>query len=159
MNKSALKSVIDKQKLRLDIGCGFNKQKGFTGLDKRALPGVDIVHDIEVFPWPLPDACCAVIIMAHIVEHIKPWLQIDMMNEAWRVMENDGLLMISTPYGSSFKYVQDPTHCAPWNEATPTYFIKGQTLYDVYKPKPWAADQVAWSTHDSIEISLRKIPE
>ena len=31
--------------IQLDIGCGSNKQKGFVGMDKRDIAGVDIVHD------------------------------------------------------------------------------------------------------------------
>lgn len=48
MEISKLKNV------KLDIGCGGNKQEGFIGMDKRELPGVDIIHDLEVFPWCIP---------------------------------------------------------------------------------------------------------
>jgi len=157
--KSGLRKLLVKQKLRLDVGCGFNKQKGFTGMDKRKVDGVDIVHDAEVFPWPLPDCSCAVVVMSHLVEHIKPWLQIDLMNECWRVLVPDGLLMIATPYATSFGYYQDPTHISPWNEATPTYFIKDQPLYQIYRPKPWKGEKVSWDKHATLEIALRKIEE
>ena len=156
---STLKTVQNKQKIRLDVGCGFNKQHGFIGMDKRKVDGVDIVHDVEKFPWPLPDNSCCVIMMSHLVEHIKPWLQIDLMNEAWRVMEVGGLLMIATPYATSFGYFQDPTHCKPWNEATPTYFIKGQPLYEVYKPKPWKGEKIMWDPRATLEVVLRKVAE
>ena len=54
---SAVEELIEKQSgIRLDIGCGANKAPGFVGMDMRALPGVDIVHDVEQYPWPLPDA-------------------------------------------------------------------------------------------------------
>ena len=56
--------------IRLDLGCGANKQPGFVGMDIRALPGVDIVHDVEDIPWPLPDGCCMAIMASHLVEHI-----------------------------------------------------------------------------------------
>ena len=41
------------QGIQLDIGCGANKQPGFVGIDIRPLDGVDIIHDLEVQPWPL----------------------------------------------------------------------------------------------------------
>ena len=63
--------IAEKGGIRLDIGCGENKQEGFVGMDARALPGVDIIHDLEVFPWPLPDDCCLTIVGSHIIEHIK----------------------------------------------------------------------------------------
>ena len=122
------------QKILLDVGCGFNKQPGYMGMDKRPVDGVDIVHDAEYFPWPLDDECCSVVVMSHLIEHIKPWLQLDIMNESWRVLEAGGFLFIATPYATSFGYSQDPTHCSPWNEATVDYFTPGQALYEVYRP-------------------------
>ena len=143
----------------LDIGCGFNKNHGFIGMDKREVAGVDIVHDAECLPWPIKDESCAVVAMSHLIEHIKPWLQIDIINECWRVLEMGGILAIATPYATSFGYNQDPTHCTPWNEATPTYFIAGEPLYNVYKPKPWAKERIYWDTKINMEVVLRKIAE
>jgi len=40
--------------VRLDLGCGPNKQHGFIGVDAVALEGVDIVCDLESHPWPFP---------------------------------------------------------------------------------------------------------
>ncbi len=88
--KSKQKHALGNQKIRLDIGCGFNKQPGFIGIDKRDITGVDIVHDIEVIPWPIDDNACAIAVMSHLIEHIKPWLQIDILNECWRVLECGG---------------------------------------------------------------------
>lgn len=59
--------------IRLDIGCGGNKQEGFVGLDIRPLPGVDIVHNVTKFPWPLPDECVTLAVASHLVEHIPPF--------------------------------------------------------------------------------------
>ena len=150
----------------LDIGCGFNKNAGFIGMDKREVAGVDIVHDAEFLPWPLDNESCAVVAMSHLIEHIKPWLQIDVINECWRVLEMGGILAISTPYANSFGYCQDPTHIAPWNEATPAYFIGdskslhyNEVLYNVYRPKPWKEERLLWDTKINMEIVLRKIAE
>lgn len=146
-----------KAKLNLDVGCGENCQPGFVGMDIRKVKGVEIIHNAESFPWPIEDDSCSVVLMSHFIEHVKPWLQIDIMNEAWRVLEPDGLLLISTPYGGSFRWHQDPTHCASWNEATPDYFTPGKPLYDVYKPKPWAIDRLFWSLRGDIEVAFKKI--
>lgn len=58
--------------IKLDIGCGASKNVGFIGMDYRPLPGVDIVHDVELFPWPLPDESVVVAVASHLVEHINP---------------------------------------------------------------------------------------
>lgn len=60
------------QGIKLDIGCGANKQPGFVGMDYRKLPSVDIVHNIELFPWPLPDECASLVMASHMLEHINP---------------------------------------------------------------------------------------
>ncbi len=58
--------------VKLDIGCGENKNKGFIGIDYRPYKGVDIVHDVEQFPWPLPDECALIAVSSHLVEHLNP---------------------------------------------------------------------------------------
>lgn len=145
------------QRIHLDVGCGENIQPGFVGMDKRALPNVQIVHDIESFPWPLEDESCAVILMSHIIEHIAPNKHIDLLNELWRIMIPDGLLIISTPYPYSFGWHQDPTHIASWNEATPYYFVPGNGLYNVYKPKPWKIDNLTYHVATTLEVGMRKV--
>jgi hypothetical protein len=149
------------QGIRLDIGCGENKQSGFVGMDVRPLPGVGIVHDLEVFPWPLPDGCCLMIVGSHIIEHIKPWLTISLFNELWRVMRPGGQLALATPYAGSPGFWQDPTHCNGFNEATFQYFDPDYPLYQIYKPKPWklAPGFPVWQVTGNMEILMVKIPE
>lgn len=58
--------------IRLDIGCGGNKMPGFVGMDYREMDGVDIVHDVLRFPWPLPDESVNIAVASHLVEHLSP---------------------------------------------------------------------------------------
>lgn len=142
--------------LRLDLGCGETKNDGFVGMDKRELSKVDIVHDLEVFPYPLPDECCSMIVGSHIVEHIKPWLTIEFMDELWRIMMINGQLAFSMPYGYSYGFVQDPTHCNPCNEATWQYFDPNFPLYKVYKPLPWRQKHCSWQATGNMEVMMEK---
>ena len=130
--------------IRLDIGCGENKQPGFIGIDYRKLPGVDIVHDLEKFPWPIKSNSVLIAIASHVVEHIQPThgIFIDFMNEVWRVLVPDGEFAIVTPYGGSPGYWQDPTHINGVTENTLRYFDPldkptGGALYRIYEPAPW----------------------
>ena len=147
-----------KKGIMLDIGCGGNKQPNFTGLDRRELPGVDIVHDLEVFPYPLEDESCLTIVGSHIVEHIKPWLMLNFMDELWRLLIQDGQLALSMPYGVSAGFVQDPTHCNPCSEATWTYFDPNYPLYQIYKPKPWKIMPgfPVWQSQGNLEVVMSK---
>lgn len=131
--------LTSKQGILLDIGCGSHKTPGALGMDSRPLPGVDLVWNLQQFPWPLPDACAHSVVIAHVWEHLPPWVTIDFMNEVHRVCRPDAKVFISGPYGLGFRFVQDPTHCNPVNDATFAYWdpdhISG--CYAVYRPKPF----------------------
>ena len=158
MKECAIKKNMS---IKLDIGCGANKQKGFVGMDTRMVDGVDILHDLEKFPYPLKAECCSTIMGSHIIEHIKPWFSIPLMNELWRIMKPGGQLMLSTPYPGSQGYWQDPTHCNGWNEATFQYFDPRFPLYNIYKPKPWKMENgfPCWQANGNLEILLEKVIE
>ena len=145
-----------KRGIRLDIGSGFNKQPGFVGMDIRKVQGVDIVHDAQVIPYPLPKECCNVVLMSHLWEHIEPKNRIKVMDEIWRVMKPDGQLLISSPYYLSFGAYQDPTHYPCPNEATFTYFDPNCSLYRIYQPKPWRLIRNDYQANGNMEVILRK---
>jgi predicted SAM-dependent methyltransferase len=146
------------EKIKLDVGCGNFKKSGYIGMDARETRCTDIVWDAENMPWnPIADGECSHVYMGHIIEHIKPWLQIDTMNECWRVLETGGRLKIVTPYGMSYFYYQDPTHCSPWVEDTVEYFIPGNPLYQVYTPKPWKKISMNFDTRGMLDIELEKL--
>ena len=152
----------NEQGIKIDIGCGANKQPGFVGIDIRKLPGVDIVQDMEKFPWPLPDRCANLAVASHVVEHIDPHggVFLRFMDEVWRVLKYGGQFIIATPYAGSHGYFQDPTHCNPCNETTWDYFDPlGAGLYKIYKPKPWKIVANAWHMNGNMEIVLEKRKE
>ena len=73
VSKALKKMVAEKSFLSLDVGCGAYKRQGSVGMDIRPLPGVDVVHDITHFPWPIPDGVCGVVTASHVLEHIPKW--------------------------------------------------------------------------------------
>jgi len=157
------KIIEDKKGIRLDIGCGGNKMPGFVGIDIRKMEGVDIVQDLEQFPWDLPDNCADVAVASHVVEHINParGTFLKFMDEVWRILKPDCEFMIAAPYAGSPGYWQDPTHINPCNEITWEYFdplapITGGQLYRIYTPKPWKIKVNTWSNNGNIEVVLIK---
>lgn len=61
--------MIDKTKV--DLACGDRKKEGYFGIDVVAIEGVDLVHDLNVYPWPLEDNSVDKINCSHYLEHIK----------------------------------------------------------------------------------------
>ena len=147
-------AICEASGIRLDIGCGENKQPGFVGMDIRKCDAVDIVWDAQDFPYPLPDNICLQILLSHLWEHIEPKNRIKLMDELWRIMKPEGQLLISVPYYLSFGAYQDPTHYPCPNEATFTYFDPGYPLYSIYKPKPWKLARNNYSLNGNMEIIM-----
>lgn len=158
--------IIDSYKpkgVKIDLGCGESKQPGFIGVDIRNLPGVDIVQDLESFPWVIPDECAELVIASHLVEHINPARGgfLKFMDEVWRILMPNGVFMLSTPYAGSPGYWQDPTHVNPCNEVTWAYFDPMEPrsnglLYSIYKPKPWKIIQNTYEEVGNMEVALQK---
>lgn len=164
MTQKELDTLLkDKSGIRLDIGCGGNKQPGFVGIDMLDLPGVDIVHDLEVTPWPLPDECVLTAVASHVLEHINPHkgVFINVMDEIWRVLKPNGQFAFVVPYAESHGMFQDPTHCNFINETTMAYFdpLHESKFYQFYRPKPWKIEFQAANRNGVLECILRKREE
>ena len=129
-------------------------------MDIRPLKGVDIVHDLEVVPYPLPDESCLLIMGSHIIEHISPKAFLAVMDELWRILKPGQQLALSMPYAGSPGYWQDPTHVNGCNQATWQYFDPRYPLYDIYKPKPWFIEKgfPVWQVTGNMEVLMKKIP-
>lgn len=159
------KLIKAKSGYKLDIGCGANKQPTFLGIDMLDLPGVDIIHDLEEFPWPLPDELCLQAIASHVLEHINPHkgVFIRFMDEVWRILKPNAQFAFVVPHASSHGYQQDPTHVNMINETTMHYFDPdpegnniGPSLYNFYRPKPWKIEKQYWNPNGNLEVLLTK---
>ena len=118
--------------MKLDLGCGNNKPNGYTGMD---LKEADINHDMEETPCPIESNSCETVRAYHILEHIKPWKILSVMDEIWRIMKSEGILDIVVP--THWSYRVDPTHCLQWERDSFAYFDPLLFNYQVYWPKPW----------------------
>lgn len=162
----SIKELLAKESgIRLDIGCGANKQPGFVGIDILPLKGVDIVWNLEKTPWPLPDESVTQAIASHVLEHINPHggVFINVMNEVWRVLKPHAQFAFVVPHASSHGYAQDPTHCNMINETTMHYFdpdpewkTVGPQLYNFYQPKPWKIERQYFNPEGNLEVLLTK---
>jgi predicted SAM-dependent methyltransferase len=140
----------------LDVACGDHKTPGAIGLDIRPLPGVDLVHDMTVHPWPLPDACAYRVLCSHILEHIPPDKILGVMAEMHRLLKPHGQLLIAMPYGVSPRALQDPTHFRCWVESVPQYWDCEYPLWQVYRPPCFKIEECAWHSIGDLNIILAK---
>ena len=143
--------------IKLDVGCGQFKQKGFVGLDQHKQTGVDIVHDIQHFPWPVPDNSCFQVLMSHVWEHVEPKYRFAVMDELWRIIRHDGQLLLSCPYAGSYLEAAHPAHYMCPNEATFQFFDPDFMLWhscSYKKPLPWKIVRSVFSLNGCIEMIL-----
>jgi SAM-dependent methyltransferase len=54
----------------LDVGCGEHK-RGDIGVDKRRLPGVDIIVDIDKTGLPFHNSSFDMVVSHHVIEHLQ----------------------------------------------------------------------------------------
>jgi len=151
--------------MKLDIACGRHKDLGWTGIDIQRLPGVDIVHDLNMHPWPLKAESVDEAKAWHIVEHIPPVAVtekgtrrpfIEFMDECWRVLKVGAKLDIETPYGNSDGFLHDPTHCNPVDELTFEHFSPSYSRFLTYSPKPWNIEKMMFTRDGNVNVVLSK---
>jgi predicted SAM-dependent methyltransferase len=126
--------------MKLDIGCGDHKESGFTGLDSRKLPGVDIVHDIEQIPWPVEDESCEYVRCYHILEHVERRIFFNtdkpcVLSEIHRILEPQGFFHVEFPIAGSTAYYSDPTHVNPLVLFTFLHLDPRGNQWKIYQPE------------------------
>lgn len=81
----------------------------------------DIMHDLNVLPWPGEDSSLDEILAYDVCEHLNS--RIDFINECWRLLRNGGRLHITTPNAAKGGgFYQDLTHVTPWTINSAKYF-------------------------------------
>jgi SAM-dependent methyltransferase len=119
---------FDSDTIRLNIGCGSDILPGFVNSDIVAVPGVDVVCDLDVAPWPWPDGCAEVIHAMDVFEHLdKPLL---FMTECHRILMPGGVLEIRVPDWRYENAWTDPTHKRGCTDLTFDYWCWGTELGD-----------------------------
>jgi len=93
---------------KLHIGCGSDIKEGYVNLDFLKLLGVDVVHDLEKFPWPFEDDTFDEVYTAHTLEHLNNLENV--LKELKRVCKNGAIIKIMASHFSCGVTYRDPTH-------------------------------------------------
>ncbi|MFX0059066.1 MAG: methyltransferase domain-containing protein, partial [Candidatus Heimdallarchaeota archaeon] len=110
------------QKKILDVGCGTDKEPGAIGIDIANLPGVDIVQDLNVFPWgELEDESFDEIYMKDTIEHLDD--PVGVMRECYRLLKDGGKLYVRVTYWNHKYSFSDPTHKHAFSEISFKFFV------------------------------------
>lgn len=121
---------------KLDLGCGISKKNGFIGVDSLHLPGVDVVHDLSIFPYPFDDNEIEEIWMDNVLEHLVSPIKV--VEEIYRICKKDAKVIVGVPYFRSVYAAIDPTHVnffsANWfNYFDPKHFLCQKYQYSSAK--------------------------
>src|SRR3989338_8456713 len=111
---------------RLNLGCGENIKEGWVNLDSAALPGVDVVHDIEKIPFPFKDGEFDEILCRDVLEHVE---YIPVLRELYRILKPGGVLRVQVPHFTSRNNFVDPTHKKMFSVSTFDFFVKGTSKF------------------------------
>jgi SAM-dependent methyltransferase len=92
----------------LDVGCGSAKHPGAVGLDISADTDADVVHDLDVFPYPIEDGSFDQILLQDVIEHVAEPYRV--FAELHRIARPGARIQVRTPHYSSVLAYSDPTH-------------------------------------------------
>lgn len=111
----------------LHIGCGPTSKRGDVGIDVLPGPAVDIVHDLDRFPWPVDDDSFCAVICEDVLEHLRDIPRV--MEEIYRVSIDGAIIDIKVPSGTSSDVFIDPTHRRGFSFRSFDYFDPSKTYY------------------------------
>ena len=112
----------------IDVGCGKGKVPGAVGVDRLALPDVDVVHDLATFPYPFDSSSVDEIHMKHVLEHLTDVMAT--MEELWRIAKPGAKVHIRVPHFTGILAWKDPTHRRCFTSESFCYF--GESEYSQY---------------------------
>lgn len=111
----------------INIGCGDVKIPGAIGVDRNPESKADVIHDLDIHPWPFPDNAFSKVICSHVLEHVQDPKKA--LEEIHRICKPGAVVEIYTPHYSSLDSWNDVTHRYHFGLSAfqPFYENKGKT--------------------------------
>lgn len=108
----------------LEVGSGPNRLfAGSTTLDISPVGSPDVIHDLNVTPYPLPADSFDLIVCLHVLEHVEKL--VETTTELHRLLRPGGLLFVEVPYFTSVLFFTDPTHQHAFTTRSFDYYVEG----------------------------------
>ncbi|MGH6611608.1 MAG: hypothetical protein ACRECQ_15285 [Burkholderiaceae bacterium] len=111
----------------LELGCGFNKTPGAFGVDIIVGSQADLIHDLDVFPYPLESDGWDRVICVDVLEHVEHFVRT--IEEIWRIARAGAIVEVRAPFMSSVNYFSDPTHKRAFTSRSFDYFLPDRPTF------------------------------
>jgi len=126
----------------IHLGCGKTKIPNSLGVDSIKIKGfVDVVHNLNTFPYPFQTNSIDEIHMYHVLEHLENPIKV--LEEIHRILKLAGKLYFRVPHFSSMGAFTDITHKRPF----------GYSSFDVFEEK----DSLSFYTKARFKIIKKEI--
>lgn len=130
----------------LNIGCGnLDQGSHLLNVDIRHTPIVDLICDLQQFPWPFPDGWADEIQAVDVLEHIVHMLQA--VEECGRILKPGGLLRVRTTHWQteqSYRMLDHFHFCTP-------------SSFDIFDPRTEWGRKYPWYTLAKFEVRVAQM--
>jgi SAM-dependent methyltransferase len=114
---------------KLNLGSGGRPLAGHVNVDINPRSrGVDLVHDLNLFPWPFASDSIDEIVMDQSLEHLADRNRA--MKEIHRILKPGGVARISVPHFTWQYAFTDPTHRHFFGYHTFSYYARDCGYFD-----------------------------
>jgi SAM-dependent methyltransferase len=149
---------------KLNMGCGLDIKEGYINLDLRDDINVDVIHNLNKFPYPFKDNEFDEILCKNVLEHLENTREV--LKELKRIIKKDGVIILEVPYYKNKGAFRDPTHRRFFTEDMfPEYFNRD---FDILQnelvctgkfrkliPFKRVFNYFLWGVYDILRIRLR----
>jgi len=115
----------------LDLGCGKRKQRDAIGIDISKDTDADVIHDLDVFPYPFVDNEFDYVYADNVIEHLEDVVKV--LEELHRITKDGATIKIIVPFFRSVYACIDPTHKHFFTVRSFDYFDPENNFNRLYK--------------------------
>ena len=101
---------------KLNVGCGRDIKEGWVNLDCIEAKGINVVHNLDSFPYPFEDNTFDEVLASQIIEHLSN--PEGFIRELWRISKPNVKINIGTVHFSAPVVWGDITHKRPYQSDT-----------------------------------------
>lgn len=150
--------------MKLNLGCGNDVKDDFINADHDKKKGIDVVMDINKFPWPFKDNSFDYVLCSRILEYSLDISKV--MGELYRITKKEGIIEVISPYHKSdgaFK------HSSFITETTPLAYLP-ENSFTIMKKKYVCHGKIRklipfkkffsyflWNVYDTIYLKIKII--